>query len=527
MAFAQDWKVYPHTPDGSLISFPADEGWHPGEAIEWWYIAGHLEGQSSGTSYSFMLSYFYYPASVSGFEFDGFRILNLANDDSGEFFSETQPVLEYTDLASDHLSLDVKLFNGIEESWLHREEPAGTRVPFEYEVSASAEHGEISLSTVLQKRPLIPGGDGLFDQGASSYTYYYSLTTNSVSGSINFDGDQEEVMGTAWIDRQYGNFNPNIKEKYEWFYLQLSNGMDLNIWNLFTPENLLPEHEAYRHLSVYVDEDTQYTEHDFELERLAWTCLPSSGNCYAQQWRLTSDINQLDLVISTLHHSSEVTLPFAFFEGATTVTGTVNGSAVSGKGFAELLKSYTAPQLLIETPKERWNPSLPITWTVQNPDQGHTLLFDLEYSTDHGGNWLPVALALSDTFYLWNNPPLLQGDSCLFKLKGYTVDHSLEGAFENSMYSLYDDEFTGLSLDHAPGFRIYPNPAHHSLWIQWDPLQPQAEAIPYQIFDYLGRLLASESLSEGEIDVSQLAKGVYLILLHPPGGAVSQKFIKQ
>ncbi|TFH24578.1 MAG: hypothetical protein E4H10_10450, partial [Bacteroidia bacterium] len=257
IAFSQDWKAYPHTPEGSLISFPADEGRHPGEAIEWWYIAGHLTGESSGTSYSFMLSYFYYPASVQGYELDGFRILNLANDDTGDFFTETQPVVEYLDLATDHLHLDVQLFNLVNESWDHREEPAGTRVPFEYEVSATAEHGELTLSTVLQKRPLIPGGDGLFDQGASSYTYYYSLTDNLVTGSINFDGTDEQVIGTAWIDRQYGSFNPNTQEKYEWFFLQLSNGMDLNIWNLFTPENLLPDQEAYKLLAAYVDENTQ------------------------------------------------------------------------------------------------------------------------------------------------------------------------------------------------------------------------------------------------------------------------------
>ena len=35
---AQDWKVYPHTPEGSRISFPKDEGRHPNDSVEWWYI---------------------------------------------------------------------------------------------------------------------------------------------------------------------------------------------------------------------------------------------------------------------------------------------------------------------------------------------------------------------------------------------------------------------------------------------------------------------------------------------------------
>ena len=526
-ALAQDWKVYPHTPEGSLISFPADEGRHSTEVIEWWYMAGDLRGESSGTSYSFMLSYFYYPGDTLGIAYDGFRILNLSNDDSGEFHTETMPVRSYRDLVGDHLHLDVLLFNLAEEHWLHREEPAGNRIPFEYEVSALAEHGGLNLSTVLQKRPLIPGDDGLFDQGANSYTYYYSLTTNSVSGSINFDGTMEEVSGSAWIDRQYGSFNPNSQEKYEWFFLQLSNGMDLNIWNLFTPENLLPDQEAYKHLAVYVDENTQYTEHDFNLERLSYSCLPGSGNCYARQWRLSSDINQLDLEITTLHHNSEVALPFTFFEGAVSVSGTVNGSTVTGKGFAELLKRYVAPRISILSPQKQWNSSVPIVWTVEDPDQGRSLKFDLEYSTDQGGTWLPVAVDLSDTFYLWNDTPLLQGDSCLFKLSGYTADHSLEGHFVNPVHTHYENPNTGVFRDLEFSFQIYPNPAENSLKIQWETGQTGAGNMPYRIIDFLGKQVSSGSLSEGDMDVSMLSEGIYMIIIHTSNGVVSQPFIRQ
>lgn len=474
-----------------------------------------------------MLTYFYYPGDTLGISYDGFRILNLSNDDTGEFHTETMPVRSYIDLATDHLHLDVLLFNLVTEHWVHREEPAGTRVPFEYEVSASAQQGGITLTSVLQKRPLILGDDGLFDQGANSYTYYYSLTNNLVTGSIDFNGTLEDVSGTAWIDRQYGSFNPNTQEKYEWFFLQLSNGMDLNIWNIFTPENLLPEQEAYKHLAVYVNENTQYTEYDFTLERLAYSCLPGSGNCYAQQWRLSSDINQLDLVISTLHNNSELTLPFTFFEGATTASGTVNGVAVTGKGFAELLKIYEVPQLSIATPTTRWNSAFPISWTVIHPDQGRSLLFDLLYSTDQGDTWIPVVEELSDTFYHWNNTPLVQDDSCLFKVRGYTADHALEGSYENSMHTLYDDQYTDVAQELSRAIGIYPNPVGNTLGIQWETGQADAGEMPWRIVDYMGRELLSGILSEGKIDVSMLGKGAYLIILHAPKGTVSQTFIKQ
>lgn len=525
--YAQDWLIYPHTPDGSLISFPADEGRHPSESVEWWYVAGKLTGESTGTSYSFMLSYFYYPGDTLGISYDGFRILNLTNDDTGEFHTETMPVRSYRDLAIDHLHLDVQLFNMVNESWDHREDPPGTRVPYEYEISATAEHGALNLSTVLQKRPLIPGGDGLFDQGATSYTYYYSLTDNLVTGTIEFNGVVENVSGSAWIDRQYGSFNPYSGEQYEWFFIQLSNGMDLNVWNLFTPGNLLPEEEAYKHMAVYVDEDTQYTEHDFMLERLAFNCLPGSGNCYARQWRLTSELNQLDLLISTLHNDSEVSLPFTFFEGSTTISGTVNGSAVSGKGFAELLKRYEAPQLSLVTPKDLWNSSQAINWTVEDPDQGRPLLFDLEYSTDQGGSWIKIVEAFSDTFYHWTQTPLLDGDSCLFKVIAYTSDHSLEASFENPMHSRYQDETSFVDPTPSFSFLIYPNPVKSFLSLSWKDVSLNRGGYSYQISNYLGKELRSGSLSGDMIDVSRLPEGLYLITLQGPGGRFTQTFIKE
>src|SRR5690606_11081070 len=93
--FAQDWKVYPYTPNGSLISFSTDEGRHTAEPIEWWYTSGHITGATSGKDYSYMLTYFYYPASI----FDGFRILNITDHSTGEFYQDVNPV-NYTNLST-------------------------------------------------------------------------------------------------------------------------------------------------------------------------------------------------------------------------------------------------------------------------------------------------------------------------------------------------------------------------------------------------------------------------------------------
>ena len=104
---SQDWKIYPFTPTGSLISFPEDEGRHSAEPVEWWYVSGHLTGETSGSEYSFMVSYFYYPA----YFFDGFRILNISNDDSDFFYSETGAV-NYAPVATDSLNIIANIYLG-------------------------------------------------------------------------------------------------------------------------------------------------------------------------------------------------------------------------------------------------------------------------------------------------------------------------------------------------------------------------------------------------------------------------------
>ena len=522
----QAWKVYPYTPEGSLISFPVDEGWHPEEDIEWWYIAGHLEGTTSGTPYSFMLTYFYYPKDTLGFSLDGFRIFNISNDLTGEFHTETM-VLNYVDMASDHLHIDARLLNFVSEYWLHKEEGDGTLVPFEYELSATAGANSISLQTVSLKAPLIPGGDGLFNQGAESYTYYYSLTESLVEGTLSFEGNSETVTGSAWIDRQYGTFNPHTGEQYEWFFMQLSNGMDLNIWNIFTPENELPDDPAYRHLSVYVDENSQYTTHDFELERLTWEKMPGSGNYYAQSWRLYSESNQLDLSVSTVHHNSEVRLPFDFFEGATTVSGTVNGSPVTGIGFTELVKSYEEPILKITRPIKYWNENYPIQWEVKNPDDGRPLLFDLSYSSDQGSSWIPVATDLSDTLYYWNSHPFDNGDSCLFRVEGFTVEETLKAGSTTSTHMFYDDQYTHSKQVLTPVFHVFPNPVKSALRIEWNTRSQAMNAeLNYHIVDVTGRRIMQGNTSSGEVDVSGLKNGVYLILIHTEEGYLHRKFVK-
>lgn len=506
-SFSQSWKTYPYHEEGTTINFPDDEGWHNGEEIEWWYTTAHLKGEETGNDYTVMLTYFYYDSLI----FDGFRLLNFANETTGEFFSEMQ-VCTYPTLSTNHLDIEASLFpSGSTETWTTATTETGELKPFEYEISAASSAGTIDLNYNTIKRPLIVGDTGLFNQGLNNYTYYYSLTGIEVTGEITFGWVVEPVTGTAWIDRQYGNFNPLTGEKYEWFSLQLSNGMDINLWNIFTSDFQIPETPEYRLFSAYVHEDSSYTTSDFELKRLEYFKTPDEERVYAKQWQLISETHDIDLIITIANTNSELELPFYFFEGSTTIEGTVAGTEVSGYGFAELLHMYEDPELQITQPVEGWTLDQPISWELLNPDEGNPLFYDIEVSFDNQMTFEPIAQNLTETSYMWNPEGFPTQELYWFRVIAHSIDSTLTGVVQTSMAfpintSISDQEyFTGIN--------IYPNPTTEFILLDLENLGPGEFEV--RIVNYMGQTVLSRKLNNNisphEISLLNLHPGDYFI----------------
>jgi predicted secreted hydrolase len=419
---AQSWKTYPYHEEGTHIYFPQDEGRHPAEPTEWWYTNAFLMGSATGKEYSIMLSYFYYPA----FGFDGFRIFNLADESTGLFFTETLPCV-YPMMAQDHLNIQAQVYLGGSEQWITRQDGQGNLIPFEYQLNAQSESGSINLTYSALKRPLMINDSGFVYQGAEGYSYYYSLTSLDVEGTITLNGITEPVTGNAWIDRQYGTFNPSIGEQYEWFSLQLSNGMGLNIWELFTPQSYIPDTTTYRHFSIYLNDSTSRSSSDFTLERLQYIFMPDHEKCYARQWRFVHD--SIDLNFTTLHDNQEVLLPFRFYEGSVNVTGSVGSQTVTGVGFAELVHGYFHPGIELSESDKGMTQSgfYTINWELLNPDDGRPVYYNVEISLNDNMSYETVIQHLSETSFIWDNSAIQPGTPFWVRVYGYSIDTTLYG----------------------------------------------------------------------------------------------------
>ena len=469
-----------------------------------------------------MCTFFHVDPPQQGFS--GFRILNITNEDTGEFFQDVKPV-NYNTLSTTGFDIEADIFLGGIDTWKNKVDGMSQPIPFEYELLSNGGTGGLDIEFVTTKRPLILGDDGLFNQGLSNYTYYYSQTMNTVTGDVTFNGVTEPVIGTGWIDRQYGTFNPFTGERYEWFSMQLSNGMDLNLWNIFTADRTTPLTPEYRNLSAYVNESTQYTTNDIQIERLQYFCTPDEVQCYSKQWRITSTTNHnIDLIVSILHETTEVQLPFRFFEGSIDITGTVDGNPVTGKGFAELLHAYEDPDVTITSPSGGvYNTSMPITWTLNNPDDGRPVKYDLEYSIDNQQNFNSIATGLELPSYLWNNPPISENDEVWFRITAYSIDGTLTSTIVSDSASTATLTNSNFEFDLVS---IYPNPVFDNLNVNFNTSSKR----DYTVYDINGKkILFGNKVDSNSIiiDVSSLHSGLYFLDLKSETASKVYKFIKQ
>lgn len=519
---AQDWKTYPYHQEGSDIYFPKDEGWHPDALMEWWYTNAHATGTITGNKYSIMLSYFYYPQ----FLFSGLRIFNISNDTRNQFYTQTL-LCDYSNLALDHLNLKTVPSKTGKEGWITVQDSLGELKPFEYKISAESQFGSINMKYDAVKRPLEIAETGFLYQGTSGYSYYYSQTMLNLSGTLTLDGITEPITGIAWIDHQYGNLKSTIQDKYEWFSIQLSNNMDLNIYNIFNTQNELPNASNHKTCSIYISDSEDTTVSNYELTRLKYTFMPDSVLCYAQKWHFVW--NNIDLIISTNKKYGEVLSPFRFYEGSTTITGTVDGVPVTGIGFAELLHPYENPK--IEFVKAAGNGTsndlINIEWTLLNPDEGRPVYYDLELSNDKGITFKPIVQGLTNTSFDWDSSGFEAGGNSLLRVMGYSIDSTLRG---NDIIEIGTDK---RNADLQSDFHLmqnYPNPFNLSTVIKFG--LPNSGKINLSVYNSLGELV--NVLANGEyetgvyertFDATDLSSGIYFCVLRTNNIVLKQKLV--
>ena len=289
------------------LQFPRDEGVHHDQPIEWWYLNSQFS-DAAGKQYALFFC-----------EFSAGRHLLSLYDKT----ANTNLVKDfYEGVTADENKLALSSLTG---NWKQ------TEVPFNYTFKYEFEGMTINLALKSNKKPFLPGADGFVAMGQNGTSYYYALTDLTLTGTIKRGTDQIQVNGKAWMDHQWGTWDwATAFTQWKWYSVQLDNGVDLMLFNIYKNKTLLNSHCGY------IDKDNnQYHKLPCQLvTRQVYT------DAFGGKWQKEVDLEIPSLSNTKLTLTSENDLQFieprVLWEGSMKVAGSFKGVPVKGTAYQEL-----------------------------------------------------------------------------------------------------------------------------------------------------------------------------------------------
>jgi len=314
------------------IKFPSDHGAHD-NIIEWWYFNGHLWDKNKNR-YAFMDTLFRannkkvnipflrrLPAKYVCFAHSivtdlkkkksekSVQSVALASKDS---FKKPLLYVNY---------LDPMIVSGFFSSTI--EQLSENRFHIKTD--------SLDLTLTSKKQPMLEGGKGHINVCGRD-SYYYSLTDMETSGIIKIGTDWVAVTGQSWMDHQWADVS-YTKDQWTWFSLQLDNGMEI-----MCVEYLDKKDKSY--LVDVLDKNNKHTslnKLNLTATKKEWQSLTTKAK-YPLEWEI--EIPELNIKLKTdalINNQEMVFGDINYWEGPLSITGSVDGKKVSGRGFMELV----------------------------------------------------------------------------------------------------------------------------------------------------------------------------------------------
>jgi predicted secreted hydrolase len=231
-------------------------------------------------------------------------------------------VIEPAALSTDHLDVSCELgrFHG------------SFRDGYQLSAHLDADTG-FDLALVPARPVIFAAGGGNFPF-AGSTTSQYSVTGLKTSGTVRIDGETLSVAGIGWYDRQWVDTGDLADVRaFTWFGITLDNGDSLSLFD--TTVGGTSAGSAWATIAradgTHVVAAAAPARHDARVEYET-----ALGRRIPRQWRLSIPSIGAELdVAQRLVHDEEAAF---FYTGALTVTGTYEGSAITGQGFCDLAR---------------------------------------------------------------------------------------------------------------------------------------------------------------------------------------------
>lgn len=313
------------------FKFPKDFGPHPEYQTEWWYYTGNLV-DSSGRDFGYQLTFF--RRALSSYEVDResewasnqiyFAHFALSDIENGEFYSSERWSRSALGLAG----AETMPFRVWIDDWSVQGEGKSFKL--------KATDGSISINLLLKPaKPVVLQGDkGLSQksQEPGNASYYFSQTRIDTSGRVIIDGQEFEVRGLSWLDREWSTsaLGEN-QEGWDWFSIQLNDGREIMLYQLRLKDGGIDNYSSGSIVNQNGDL-TPLKAADFEIEVLDTWKSSKTGIDYPSKWRISIPGHDIELNVVPLLQDQELLHSFIYWEGAVKISG----EGFSGKGYVEL-----------------------------------------------------------------------------------------------------------------------------------------------------------------------------------------------
>ncbi|MCB9478138.1 MAG: hypothetical protein H6683_00510 [Deltaproteobacteria bacterium] len=307
----------------TLIEFPADEAPHR-NLIEWWYWTGNLS-DADGNVYGFELTFFY-GARLLGIPAWMIHV-GIVDEQTGEHDSLVEFSVHFPDETPTELHLATPSAS------------VDRGADYVYELSGVADTHAYDLTLTDTQGPTYHGGNGSIRMSSRTVdSFYYSRMRIDVEGTLYKDGAPIDVTGEAWMDHQWGGFNPFVLIGWDWFSMQFEDGSEI-MYFIFRGDEDDPS-VVDMALGSYVDpngDQTILSMHDVEVTPLDSWSSEVTGGVYPLNWNFVVEDLGIDVDITTSVPDQEFPNPmWNYWEGMVRFDGVKEGGPTGGMGFVEL-----------------------------------------------------------------------------------------------------------------------------------------------------------------------------------------------
>lgn len=322
-------RILPARSPGSRlrVTLPEHDGFVPQCGVQWWYWTAHFQ-TDAGRRYGCEVVFFAFK------KWGGF-VATLCHqaltDIDGKRFSYDQHTRPFQlprrtpgrfDLTSDE-SGAVVARGGDGRDHL-RSRLGGT---------------QLDLQLTATRAPTVHYEGNAHPYLAGGYTLYYARERMELVGTLTPtpSARPQAVRGTAWFDRQYGELLPAIAVGWQWFAMNLLDGVDLMVF-LFPGRHHASE--SFASMSDAQGRQRVLTPDDFVCHPTGEWASPHTGIRYPSGWQVHVPSEHLHLQVTPqlldqeLHGYHEYWPGPEYWEGACEITHLDGRPA--GSGYVEL-----------------------------------------------------------------------------------------------------------------------------------------------------------------------------------------------